>query len=270
QRINALHLPSFKHLFKHNQENTDKEPEKIESAFWHRWAINVMKHPIIIILLVLTFLGALSWPIFSISLGSTSMTSVPKGVEARQGMDILNAQFPATGEHPILIVVQASDGSSMLSSSNLTKLDHLTQWIKSQSSITGVTSLTQIPSSPGTPGMSVQQLTVLYSTGTYQQYPALKQLVIATTNNNITLITATTNASVDSSAGKTLVNHLRAGDKTAAEGLTVLIGGEQAISIDFSNNLYSNFPWAIASILIATYILLLLMFRSVLLPLKAI
>src|ERR1019366_5252010 len=46
QRINALHLPSFKHLFKHNQENTDKEPEKIESAFWHRWAINVMKHPI--------------------------------------------------------------------------------------------------------------------------------------------------------------------------------------------------------------------------------
>jgi RND superfamily putative drug exporter len=50
----------------------------------------------------------------------------------------------------------------------------------------------------------------------------------------------------------------------------VLVGGDQAESLDFNNYLYSNFPRAILFILATTYILLLLMFRSVLLPLKAI
>lgn len=269
QRINALRIPSFQWLIRRfRREERDDVAKEGYHGFWHRWAIGVMKHPVMIILLVMALLGGLSWPIFSISLGSTSMTAVPKTVEARQGMDILQAQFPETNEHPVLLVVQTSNGTSMLSPDNLAKLDHLSRWVKSQSSVTGVISLTQIPSSPGVSALSEQQLMSLYSTGAYQHYPAIAQLVAATTNGNTTLITATTKASVDSYAGKLLVDHLRAGDK--AEGLTVLVGGDQASSVDFSNHLYSNFPWAIASILVATYILLLLMFRSVILPLKAI
>jgi RND superfamily putative drug exporter len=127
------------------------------------------------------------------------------------------------------------------------------------------------PSLPGIAGLSEQQLVSLYSTGAYQRYPTITQFVVATTNGNTTLITAATNCViVDSSKGKMLIDHLRAGDKAAAEGLTVLVGGDQAQSVDFSNLLYGNFPWAIASILVATYLLLLLMFRSVVLPLKAI
>jgi len=91
-----------------------------------------------------------------------------------------------------------------------------------------------------------------------------------TTNGNTTLITVMTKAKVDSSEGKALVDDLRAGDKSAAQGLTVLVGGEQADSLDFTHYLYGNFPWAILFILVATYLLLLLMFRSVFLPLKAI
>jgi putative drug exporter of the RND superfamily len=110
----------------------------------------------------------------------------------------------------------------------------------------------------------------MYTTGEYRQNPAIAQFVTSTTNGNMTLITATTNATVDSSQSKALVNNLRAGDKAAASGLTVLIGGDQADSLDFSTYLYGNFPWAILLILISTYLLLLLMFHSVLLPLKAI
>ena len=48
------------------------------------------------------------------------------------------------------------------------------------------------------------------------------------------------------------------------------VGGFQALSLDFKRYLYGNFPKAILFILSATYFLLLLMFRSVLLPLKAV
>jgi RND superfamily putative drug exporter len=48
------------------------------------------------------------------------------------------------------------------------------------------------------------------------------------------------------------------------------VGGVQATSLDFNRYLYGNFPRAIAFVLIATFLLLLLLFRSVLLPLKAV
>ena len=279
-RINALRIPFFSRLTMHTSHTsravTDGEssekPEE-ERHFWQRWAMGVMKRPVLIILLVTVLLVGMGWPIFSISIGSTSSASVPKSYESRHGIDILNAQFPETNEHPVFIVVQAPDGSSMLTKGNLAKLDHLSRWVVTRAHVTGVISLTQMPAShgtPGTPAISGQQLAILYSSGAYQRNPAMAQLVASTTNGKTTLITVRTKAKVDSREGKDLVNDLRAGDKAAAQGLTVLAGGDQADSLDFNNHLYGNFPLAVLFILITTYMLLLLMFRSVLLPLKAI
>ena len=229
-----------------------------------------MKRPVLIILLVTAVLAGMGWPIFSIALGSTSTAALPKSAEARQGIDILNAQFPETNDNPIYVVVQAPGGSSMLTRDNLDKLDHLSKWIATQANVNGVISLTQLPATPGASTPSLQQLITLYSTGAYQQNPSMAQLVASTTNGNTSLITVMTYAKVDSSEGKALVNNLRAGDQRAGQGLAVLVGGNQADSLDFNNYLYSNFPRAVPFILVTTYILLLIMFRSVFLPLKAI
>lgn len=276
-RINALRIPFFSRLTMHRLhlpraitgENSGEEPKE-ERHFWQRWAMGVMKRPVLIILLVTSLLIGLGWPIFSMNLGSTSSTSVPTSFESRQGLDILNAQFPETKEHPVYIVMQTPGGSSMLTTDNLAKLDHLSTWIATRAHVTDVISLTRIPATPGAPTLSEQQLATLYSTGAYQSNPSLAQFVASTTNGNMTLITVRTKAKVDSSEGKALVNDLRAGDKAAAQGLTVLVGGDQANSLDFTNHLYGNFPWSILFILVTTYILLFLMFRSVFLPLKAI
>ncbi|HXR66612.1 MAG TPA: MMPL family transporter, partial [Ktedonobacteraceae bacterium] len=77
-------------------------------------------------------------------------------------------------------------------------------------------------------------------------------------------------AKIDSSEGKALITHLRADHAAAAQGLTVLVGGYQASSLDFTNYLYGNFPLALVFILGSTFILLAIMFRSFLIPLKAI
>jgi RND superfamily putative drug exporter len=270
-RINSLRMPFLSRLTLHaTRTGTGSAPEEERHGFWQKWAMGVMKRPVLIILLVTALLVGLGWPIFSLSLGSTSSASVPKSFEARQGIDILNAQFPETNAHPVFIVVQAPDGSSMLTPGNLARLDHLSTWIATQAHVTGMISLTHMPATAGAPTLSEQQLAASYSSGAYQRNPAMAQFVVSTTNGNTTLITVMTKAKVDSSEGKALVNDLRAGDKAAAQGLTVLVGGEQADSLDFTHYLYGSFPWAILFILVATYLLLLLMFRSVFLPLKAI
>ena len=273
-RINALRVPFLSRFTMDVRHSTNAAQGKVStkehSGFWQKWALGVMRRPVSIIIVVTAILIGLGWPIFSLNIGTPDASALPTSAESRQGIDILNAQFPQTNENPISIIAQAPDGSSMLTTANLAKLDSLSKWIASQPHVTGVISLTHLPASPGTPALAEQQLAALYSSGAYAQNAALSQLVSSTTNGNTTLIRASANTVMDSSDGKALIVDLRAGDKAAGQGLTVLVGGDQADSMDFSNYLYGNFPRAILFILAVTYILLLLMFRSVLLPLKAI
>ena len=267
-RINALRIPFLSRLTL-GAKRTGSEQEE-SRGFWQRWALGVMKRPIIVVVVVTAALIALGWPIFSLSIGSTSIASLPTNIQSRQGFDILNAQFPATSQNPVYIIAQTPDGSTMLNSNNLAHLSHLTQWLSTQSHVTGVTSIVNLPATPGSPALSEQQLAALYNSGAYQQNAGLKQLVSSTTNGNVSLVTVQVNTKFDSPEGKALISTLRSGDKAAAQGLQVFVGGSQADGLDFNNYLYGNFPRAILFIMVATYILLLLMFRSVLLPLKAI
>ncbi|HEV2580798.1 MAG TPA: MMPL family transporter [Ktedonobacteraceae bacterium] len=282
-RVNALRIPligrlTAPHAHKQQHENGNGDRVGVGSGaniderrgFWQRWAEGVMRRPVLVILAVSAILIGLGWPIFSIELGTPSVSSLPTSDESRRGIDILNAQFPETRIDPVYIVAQAPDGSSMLLGTNLTKLDTLSRWIARQAHVTGVVSLTQLPATPGAPTLTEQELATLYSSGGYKQSPALAQLVASTTSGNTTIITVMTNAKLDSSDGNALIDDLRSGDTTAGQGLTVLVGGSQASDLDFNRYLYGNFPRSVIFILIATYLLLLLMFRSVFLPLKAI
>jgi RND superfamily putative drug exporter len=268
-RINALRVPYLSRFTVYTSAQASRNRAGQEHGFWHRLAFAVMRRPIPVILTVILILIGLGWPVFSLNIGTSSQTALPTSTPARKGLDILNAQFPALDENPIDILVQSPDGSSMLTSTNLTRLQHLTQWVAAQKHITQVISLTQLPATQGAPALSTQQLAALYTTGAYTQSPQLAQFVASTTAGNITFISARTDTTIDSDADKALIDTLRAGDKAAGQGLIVQVGGVQAAYLDFDRYLYSNFPKAILFILLATYVLLLIMFRSVLLPLKA-
>jgi RND superfamily putative drug exporter len=263
-RINALHIPLIGRFM------TSSRARHERGGFWHRLAMGVMRHPVPIIIGTTALLLALSWPVLSINIGSPSASTLPKTTEARQGLDILQQQFPHTAQNPVMVVVQSPDGSSMLAPYNVTKVANLSDWIAQQDHVTSVTSLTNLPSTGQGPSLDRQQLIALYSSGQYEQVPALAQLVSSTTKGDTTVITAASNTTLDSPEGKALIDNLRAGGTDAAQGLTVYVGGFQAVSLDFNRYLYDNFPNAILFILSATFVLLLIMFRSLLIPLKAI
>jgi putative drug exporter of the RND superfamily len=270
-RINRLRLPWLWRLTMPDTRNASgANGNTAETGFWHRLAMGVMRRPVMVIVLVGVILLALGWPVLSLNIGTDGAAILPHTSEARQGLNILQAQYPTFIANPLDVTAQNNDGSNMLSPQNLNRVAALTQWLSKQPHVTGVISLTAPPTSPGSPAISQQQLFALYTSGSYAQIPALAQFVSSTTSGNFTSIVVNTDTKLDSDAGKALVDHLRANEKTAGNGLTVQVGGIQAVYLDFDRYLYGNFPRAILFILAATFVLLLLMFRSLLLPLKAI
>ena len=241
-----------------------------EAGRWHAWALAVMRRPVLAIVAVIAVLVLLGWPITALKLAWYGSSGLPSTIESQRGLAILKAQLPQAAQTPVYVVVQTPDGSSMLSAPNLAHLAMLTQWLATQPHVTATTGLLQPPPTPGTPAIPLDQLAALYSSGAYQQQPALAQLAAATTASGTSVITVDTNAAVDSDAGKALIATLRAGDRAQAGGLSVLVGGLQAQSVDLIDYAYGNFPRAILFTLAATFCLLLLMFRSLLLPLKAV
>ncbi len=260
-RINALRVPLVGRLTARMGRPSDSG----RRGFWESLALNVMRRPVLVVVVIAAILLGLGWPVLSMAVGNPSSSSLPATTEARQGFDILTTQFPNQSENTILIVLKTPDGSSILTPESLAKVNSYTQWLRAQPDVASVTSLTNIPSST----LTAEQLMALYSSGAYQSQPALAKFVASTTADGVTLITVQPSVPLDSAASKDLITHLRT-NTAEAQGLTVLVGGAQASTLDFTNYLYGNFPKAILFTVIATYVLLLLMFRSLVLPLKAI
>jgi RND superfamily putative drug exporter len=243
---------------------------KSASIFWHAWALFVMKRPVLILLLMTVILLGLGWPALSLTPGLPGASSLPANSQARRGSDILTQQFPAVNQDPITIIVQTADGSSILTAQNTQRIAAVTQEIARQPHVTDVVSLTRVPPSQGAKALDEQQLLHLYSSGAYQQIPALSQFVANSTAGDTTLITVRADTVAGSHDDETLLDRLRSLSPQVKQGLIIRVGGARAINLDFDRVLYGNFFRALIFILVATYILLLFTFRSLLLPLKAI
>ena len=86
-------------------------------------------------------------------------------------------------------------------------------------------------------------------------------------NDNAAVIVAYTSFLPNDEENKALLAELRAME---LPGLTLLVDGGTAEIVDVVDEMYADFPKAIALVVAATYLVLLVLFRSVLLPLKAV
>jgi RND superfamily putative drug exporter len=263
ERVNSLRVPI---LWKLTLIHADQDVQK---GFWYRLAQAQMRFPLVFIIIVLAIVGIMASPIRDINIGSTGVNSLPKTSESRQALDILHASYPTFSENTITIVAHTPDGTNIMTADNLAKVDNLSQWVYTQSHITSVTSLTRFPVPTNQQSLSLDQLTYLYSTGGYKQQSSLIQLVDATTRGDTTIIRATSDLGIDSKESQNLIKILRDKHDKSDSNLEILVGGTQAQSLDLNNILYGNFPLVVLFILATSYVLLLIMLRSVLLPLKA-
>jgi RND superfamily putative drug exporter len=271
-RINALRVPYLWRMTMaaHGTATGQAQTQGKQERFWHELALRVMKRPVLTVVLVCVLLIALGWPIFSLRIGSTGVNSLPTGSEARQGLQVLQTQYPSFRDQTIDLVIETTDHSAILTTQNLQRLATLTDWLRTQAHVTGVTSVLQLPADPATPALTQQQLIALYTSGAYRQNAGLAQFVARTTAGDMTYVALSSDASLDSEVGNAQIDFLRAHASGVVPGLTVLVGGNQASDLDFDRALFRHFPLAILFLMLATFLLLVIMFRSLLLPLKAV
>ncbi|MET9085887.1 MMPL family transporter, partial [Streptomyces sp. NPDC004237] len=202
-------------------------PENTTSGPWARWAAVVQRRPRALSLVALVVMAALSIPVFSLRLGSSDAGNDPASSTTRKAYDLLADGFGPGFNGPLQLVAQAPTAADKAA---LTKLS------VELKSVDGVASVAAVPLQQGA------------TVGIVQVVPTTSPQAKQTSD---------------------LINRLRDDVIPAAEKgttLKVYVGGQTAIFDDFASVLTSKLPEFIAVIVVLGGLLLMLAFRSLLIP----
>jgi uncharacterized membrane protein YdfJ with MMPL/SSD domain len=237
---------------------------------WERVARVVMRRPLYVLVPVLAFLLLVGSPFFRLVQGVPDASIYPAGMESRDAYIALQTEF-ATGETTPIIVLATVQGDPT-SAANATALaDYATELagldgvtrVESPYSLTDPTTRAVL-----TPGQ-VSQLYALPAAGRPAQVEAtitaLQQAYVRGTTVRLNAISRLDPASPQATS---MVPTIRA--ISVANGITTQVGGESAIGHDFLVAQGERMPFAIGLTLIASAIVLFLLFGSLAIPLKAV
>ena len=222
-----------------------RESAKEGTGFWYRLSTGVMRRPVMVMVPVVAVLLLLASPVLDLRLGNPDASLLPSGNEVRIASEQLENDFTPGQSSPVNVVVRAR--GDILQPQNLLALDQLTQEIRNIPGVTRVDGLAN--ASPESPD-SFDAAASRFASGNYTRLS-----VIAGLERN-------------SEEAQDVVRAIRNIDP--ANGLEILVGGETAQLIDAKNSLFSSIPWALLFVFGVTFIVLFLMFGSVVLPLKAV
>ena len=251
-RINALEI------IKYRPTTTGEH-----GGLWRRLALAVMARPWRFALPALAFLLLLGYPFTHARFSSPDASILPKSVPSRQGYDLLAQKFGTSELEPVVLAVRAPDGGSIYSAEHVAALYDLTHTLENDPRVQRVDSITTLD-----PRIGREQYQLIYSRPDriIEPYAALVAQRFA--RGDTALVSVVLSVPALSDEAKDLVHDLRG--TAAPGGLTYQVSGTTAGVLDFVEELYRDFPLALLLVVLATYVILLILLRSVLLPLKAI
>lgn len=198
---------------------------------WERWAGFVQRHPAPLAGVGVLVLTVMALPVLGMHLGTADAGNDPRGSTTRAAFDLVGRGFGAGANGPILVVADTRRPGSA------TALDRLVGALGSSPDVASAAS------------------------------PILSR------SGSAALITVTPKGGPQDKATTRLLRHIR-GDVippvTAGTGLVAHVGGETATNIDFSNVMARRLPYFLAGVLALSFLLLMMVFRSMVVPLKAV
>jgi putative drug exporter of the RND superfamily len=203
-----------------------------ERGFWWRWSRTVQRRPWICGSAALAVLVVLAIPLFSMRLGFSDSSNDPTSLTTRQAYDALARGFGAGFNGPLVIAVTVPPGSD----SDRAVVESLDQKLRNQ---------------PGIEAVTPVRFNAAGDTAVIIAYP-------------------TTGPEAPQTAA--LVRHLRGAviaPAVAGTGVKVLVGGETAAGVDASSYLSNRLRWVIALVIGLSFLLLMAVFRSIAIPVKA-
>jgi putative drug exporter of the RND superfamily len=206
------------------------EDKPRKEAFGYRWAKGVAKRPITAFLLIFVSLGALAIPAFSLEMGLPDDSTAPDGSPQQRANALVTEAFGPGFSGPLIVVADLPSGANPQAA-----LGTLVGKLGTVPDVTRV-----VPAGVSSDGTT-----------------AVLQLIPA--------------SGPSSEATKDLVAHLRelTGEIQSQTGSTIGVTGQTALNIDVSQKLADALPLYLIVIVGLSLILLAIMFRSILVPLKA-
>ena len=238
---------------------------------WEQVAHAVMRRPFAVLVPVLAVLFVAGSPFFRLQQGVPDATVYPAGVPSRDAWVALATEFRAGETTPISIVIdttaEATDAASIRavmayagSLEDLDGIDRVEGPFTISDPATGrpldagqVVELFSAPAGALPPELeaAVDELTKAYIRGSTVRLDAISPLSPTTPD------------------GTAVVPRVRAVDPgTGIE--RVLVGGTAAVSADFLVAQNDRMPWAVGTTLLASAVILFLLFGSLAIPLKAV
>jgi RND superfamily putative drug exporter len=206
-------------------------PSTAEDTRWFRWSREIQRRPVLSALLSGGLLLLLCIPTLSLRLGSNDAGTDPAGTTTREAYDLLADGFGPGFNGPFSIV------AALPSKGDDAALTELSKTLEGEE---GVADTTPVMLNPAE------------NTGVFQVYPTTSPQSEATTE---------------------LLDHIRDDVIPPVEqrtGARVHVGGITAIFEDFGTAIAEKLPLFIGVVVLLSALLLMAVFRSVLVPLKAI
>ena len=239
-------------------------------GFWANWAHAVMRRPVRCLAVGLAAFALLAWPVVSLQTGSLGVKLLGRDAQSRLGYEVIARDFGPGVSSPVQVVIRAPDGVGQ--PATVAGIDELTRAIEADAHFSGAVSLTTLDPSIDLVGYQALYANAFVAVPATLR-PALTRLVNLDRGGTVTVVLAYPRDDPGSAAARDAVRTLRDQIIPPTNGLaggTVLVGGTTAIEMDAVDALYARFPLVVAIILAATFVLLLVLFRSVLIPLKAV
>ena len=244
---------------------------------WARWAHGVARHPWLAMLASIAVLVVLALPTLDLELGAQDDGELPKGTEARQAYDLLSRGFGHGYTGPLLIAVDFGDNPAHNDNKKLNQVKSQQQQAQQAAAL-------------GEPVSKSQQQQLAQQESFYKSKASDPRLVklenkISKTNDvklvstakvnksgSAAVFTATANTAPAADPTEDLVRDLRSTvipDAVQGTSLTAYVDGETAGYIDLATKISDKLLSVIAIVVGLAFVLLLIAFRSVLVPLTS-
>ncbi|MCL5256674.1 MAG: MMPL family transporter [Chloroflexi bacterium] len=230
-----------------------------EDQLWRGISRFVTKYTVAILLVSLAIIGVLSWPVLGMRMGMSSSTSLPQSAEARQAADLLSQEFSPGEVSPVIVVLQS--GGNVLSADNVAAGYALTKKLEADPRVERVEGMFNLD-----PRLTLQQYQALYANPSMAP-PQLQAAMAGMSSQHLTMLTVVSKYGPMDQQTRQLVSDIRA--MRPGGDLQVQVTGETATSIDVDSVLFSDFPLAIGVVFTVTFFVLLILLRSVIVPIKA-
>ena len=206
--------------------------KRVESNFWHRWSAMVMKRPVWMGLAGTTLLLWCVFPVTRMDLSVPDASSLPARMESRQASEQIERNFGQ--EHISWVDIIIGEKGVPLTASHWEMANHKIAKLQQDRNVVSINSSKNI-------------------------------------SNSFIRITVGVYRATGSDELKEWLWETRADDVTAGQvGIPIRYGGEAVDEDEIMHEIVQQLPKVLVFVVVSNYLVLLMAFRSLLIPLKAI